>query len=304
MSAAAVTVRASAKINLHLGVGGVRPDGFHELHTVYQAVTLHDDLTVAPADDWTVESRTRAYVDHTALPATEDNIVTRAARLLAAEHGLKATGRVVVDKAIPVAGGLAGGSADAAAALVALDSLWGAHTPRHRLLELAGELGSDVPFAVLGGTGLGTGHGEQVEPVPDPGSWWWVIVTSRQGLSTPAVYRHFDKLYPHAAPEPPQADALLAALMSRDPHALARTLHNGLQEPAFDLRPDLRRLVAQGEELGALRGLVSGSGPTCVFLCESEAHAHLVAARLGVAGHETVLTAQGPAAGATVVETA
>jgi len=299
-----VRVRASAKLNLHLGVGGLREDGFHELHTVYQAISLHDELTVTPADAWTVETHTAAYVDPGALPDTADNIVTRAAALLAERHGLPMTAAVVVDKAIPVAGGLAGGSADAAAALVALDRLWGLGTPRADLMELAGRLGSDVPFAVLGGTGLGTGHGEVVAPVPDPGTWSWVVVPSRDGMSTPAVYRHFDELYPHASRTPPSADALLAALTTRDPHALAATLHNGLQEPAFDLRPDLRDLVARGEQAGALRGLVSGSGPTCVFLCESAAHAADLADRLRDSGHQTVLTATGPAEGATVVEPA
>ena len=297
-----VRVRASAKINLHLGVGGLRPDGFHELHTVYQAVSLHDELAVTEADGWSVETRTAAYVDPAQVPGTADNIVTRAASLLAARHGREATGAVVVDKAIPVAGGLAGGSADAAAALVALDRLWDLRTPRRALLELAGRLGSDVPFAVLGGTVLGTGHGEVVAPVPDPGTWSWVVVPSREGMSTPAVYRHFDQLHPDAPTTPPSADALLAALTTRDPHALAATLHNGLQEPAFDLRPGLRDLVVLGEACGALRGLVSGSGPTCVFLCESPAHAGEVAAALRSAGQETVLTATGPAPGAIVVE--
>lgn len=295
-----VRVRASAKINLHLGVGGLRPDGFHELHTVYQAVSLHDELTVEPADDWSIITRTAGYVDDAALPGTADNIVTRAADLLAGLHGVPVTGRVEIDKAIPVAGGLAGGSADGAAALVALDAHWGLATPREQLLELAGRLGSDVPFAVLGRTGLGTGHGEVVEPVPDPGHWSWVVVTSRDGMSTPAVYRHFDELYPQASPVPPSADALLAALTTRDPEALAATLHNGLQEPAFDLRPDLRTLVAAGEKAGALRGLVSGSGPTCVFLCRSPEHADEVATALRPS-YETVLIATGPAPGATVV---
>ena len=297
-----VRVRASAKINLHLGVGGLRPDGFHELHTVYQAISLHDDLAVTTADGWSVVTRTAAYVDPAALPGTADNIVTRAASLLAARHGREATGAVVVDKAIPVAGGLAGGSADAAAALVALDRLWDLRTSRRDLLELAGRLGSDVPFAVLGGTALGTGHGEVVAPVPDPGAWSWVVVPSGEGMSTPAVYRHFDELNPDASPTPPPADALLAALATRDPHALAATLHNGLQEPAFDLRPDLRDLVARGEACGALRGLLSGSGPTCLFLCASPAHAGEVAAALRATGRETVLTATGPASGATMVE--
>jgi 4-diphosphocytidyl-2-C-methyl-D-erythritol kinase len=294
-------VRASAKINLHLGVGGVREDGFHELHTVYQAISLHDELAAVPADRWSVTTRTAAYVDRSALPAVEDDIVTRAAALLAELHGVPVRADVEVDKAIPVAGGLAGGSADAAAALVLLDRLWGLGTSRGQRLELAARLGSDVPFAVLGGTALGTGHGETVAPVPDPGEWHWVVVPSREGLSTPQVYRHFDAMFPDASPTPPASDALLAALLTRDPRALARTLHNGLQEPAFDLRPELRALVARGEAEGALRGLVSGSGPTCLFLCEDAAHQAAVATALRAAGQDTVLPAYGPVAGATLL---
>jgi len=199
---------------------------------------------------------------------------------------------------------MAGGSADAAAALVALDRLWGLATPRDQLLGLAADLGSDVPFALIGGTALGTGRGEDVAPVPDPGTWWWVAVPAEEGLSTPEVYRRFDELFPTASPTPPAADALLAALTARDVRTLARTLHNGLQEPAFDLRPDLRKLVEGGEAEGALRGLVSGSGPTCLFLCESGEHADAVAEGLRGGGSDTVLTAYGPVAGATVLEPA
>ena len=291
------TARSAAKINLHLGVGGLRPDGFHELHSVYQAITLHSTLIARPADTWTVTTATAPYVDAAALPDVEHNIVTRAARLLAAHHGRDPLAAVEVDKGIPVAGGLAGGSADAAAALVALDDLWGTHTGREELFGLAAELGSDVPFALLGHTALGLGHGEEVEPVLDPGEWWWVVVTDREGMSTPAVYAHFDELHPDADLAPPTAEALVAALQTRDPHALAPTLFNGLEAPAFDLRPALRELVEHGQDLGALRGLLSGSGPTVVFLCEDEAHAGDLAGRIDA---ETVLVASGPTAGALV----
>jgi 4-diphosphocytidyl-2-C-methyl-D-erythritol kinase len=159
-----------------------------------------------------------------------------------------------------------------------------------------------VPFAVLGGTALGTGHGERVMPVPDPGTWHWVLVTSREGLSTPAVYRRFDEIFPDAPAEPAYAENLLTALTTGDPHALARELRNDLQEPALDLRPDLRALVARGEAEGALRGLVSGSGPTCLFLCADDAGAGAVASGLRGAGHEAVLAATGPTSGATVVD--
>lgn len=289
------TARAAAKINLHLGVGGRRDDGFHELHTVYQAITLHSTLVATTSDTWSLTTTAAAYVDGSVLPPTEDNIVTQAARALAHHHRLEPCAAVEVAKGIPVAGGLAGGSADAAAALVALDELWETRTPREDLLEIAAELGSDVPFALLGHTALGLGHGELVEPVLDPGEWWWVVVPDREGMSTPAVYAHFDELNPGADPAPPTSEALVAALATGDPHRLAPTLFNGLQESAFDLRPALRELVGHGEDLGALRGLVSGSGPTVLFLCASEAHAGDVADRLDA---ETVLVASGPTAGA------
>jgi 4-diphosphocytidyl-2-C-methyl-D-erythritol kinase len=289
-----ITVWAAAKINMHLGVGGRRDDGFHELHTVYQAISIHSTATATPADSWSLETDAAAFVETSGLPAEADNLATRAAYLLARRAGREPQAHVRIDKGIPVAGGLAGGSADAAATLVALDRLWDLRTPRAELLELAAELGSDVPFSVAGGTALGLGRGEQVEAVPDVGTWWWVVVPDPEGLSTPSVYARFDELYPDAAPTPPRADALIAALATGDPHALAPTLFNGLQEAALLLRPDLRARVAAGEEAGALRGLVSGSGPTCLFLCESRAHAEEVAGRID--GFS--LVASGPVPGA------
>ena len=234
------------------------------------------------------------------MPVTGDNIIDRAAQLLAGHHGMAARAAVSVTKAIPVAGGMAGGSADAAAALVALDRLWRLDTPDDDLLALAAELGSDVPFALLGGTALGTGRGELVEPVPDPTTWWWVVVPSARGLSTPAVYRRFDELEPDAPEEPVGADATLAALASGDPEVLAGALHNDLEDAALDLRPDLSDLLELGEGSGALRGMVSGSGPTCLFLAGEADSAREVAARLSE-HHEVVLVTNGPVAGAHVV---
>lgn len=297
-----ITVRAAAKINLHLGVGAPREDGFHPLTTVYQAVGLCDDVTVTGhPPGWDLRMLVSDYVDAAAIPLDGANIVTRAATLLAAHHGLPLHGQVSVEKAIPVAGGLAGGSADAAAALVALDRLWDAGTTDDDLLAIAAELGSDVPFALIGGTALGTGRGELVAPVPDHGTWWWVLVPSDEGMSTPAVYRHFDELFPDASPTPPAADELLAAVAAGDPKLLAPLLRNDLQEPAIDLRPDLGVLIERGESEGALRGLVSGSGPTCVFLCESADHARDLAGALLRVGRRTVLVANGAVAGAHVV---
>jgi 4-diphosphocytidyl-2-C-methyl-D-erythritol kinase len=294
-----VRARAAAKINLHLGVGAVRDDDYHDLCTVYQAITLFDRVVAEPWHSWRIETRAEPYVDRNAVPGVGDNIVTRAGALLAELHDIEPKADLVVDKAIPVAGGLAGGSADAAATLVVLDELWCLQTPRDELMSLAAQLGSDVPFALVGGTGHGTGRGELVEPVPDPGEWWWVVVPQREGLSTSAVYRHFDDMVPDAG-TPASSDNLVSALATGDPRTLAAALHNDLQRPAFDLRPELRALISLGESEGALRGMISGSGPTCVFLCEDEAHAETVAEGLLYTGHVTALIATGPAPGPAV----
>ncbi len=296
-----ITVRSAAKINLHLGVGRAREDGFHPLDTVYQAIGIHDDLTLVGAADLTLRTRVADHIDPASVPEGADNIVLRAARLLAEHAGRRATGAFEVLKDIPVAGGMAGGSADAAAALVACDRAWDLRTPDAVLLALAADLGSDIPFSLLGGTARGVGRGEVVQPVDDRASWWWVAVPAAEGLSTPAVYRHFDTLRPDAPETPASAEPLLAALATGEPVRLARALHNDLQEPAIDLRPELGALITLGEAEGALRGLVSGSGPTVVFLCESADGARASALGLAGAGHDVVLTATGPVAGAHVV---
>jgi len=294
-------VRAPAKINLHLGVGGVEDDGFHPLVTVFQAVGLYDDIGVTRSAGWSMTMTGADWIDLASVPLDESNIVARAAQLLTAHHGRPTPTAVSIMKSIPVAGGMAGGSADAAAALVALDRLWELETRDRDLLELAAELGSDVPFALLGGTAVGTGRGHVVEPVDDGGSWWWVAVPSREGLSTQAVYRHFDELFPHAGP-PSGAEAVLAALATHDPAVLARALHNDLQAAALDLRPDLAALIETGEAAGALRGIVSGSGPTCVFLCAGADEARALAFALRERGYPVALPAPGPVAGTVVVD--
>lgn len=299
-----VTVRAPAKINLHLGVGAPRADGFHPLLTVYQAVGICDDVTVSPSAGWRLGVTVPDWMDADLVPVTGDNIVDRAARLLAEHHGIDAadiTAEVSIAKSIPIAGGMAGGSADAAAALVALDRLWGVDTSDDDLLRIAAELGSDVPFALVGGTAIGTGRGELVERVRDDGSWWWVAVIDPHGMSTPAVYQHFDELNPDADPVPPAADDLLEAIDTGDVHLLAASLRNDLQEAAFDLRPSLSDVIDRGTRAGALRGLLSGSGPTCVFLAESADAAREVAAAFTEDGHAVVLVTHGPVAGAHVV---
>jgi 4-diphosphocytidyl-2-C-methyl-D-erythritol kinase len=303
-----LTVRAAAKINLLLGVGAPRPDGFHTLVTVYQAVSLYDDLTVTPAgvtgdaEGVTVTTDVAAYIDASHLPEPGHNIVDRAAAALAGHHGRPVNADVHVSKSIPIAGGLAGGSADGAAALLALDRLHDLRTADDDLLRLAAGLGSDVPFALVGGSALGEGHGEVVTRVDDRGAWWWVVVPSGEGLSTPAVYRHHDALRPDAPELPGPADEVVDALAAGDVRRLAASLHNDLEQAACDLRPDLAQLIVEGVDAGALRGLVSGSGPTCVFLCESGDHARTVAGVLTEADDQrVVLVAHGPVAGAHVL---
>ena len=320
-----VVVRAPAKVNLHLGVGAPREDGFHPLVTVYQAIGLYDDVTALdldaqgrppagpavggvepgrPAAGVRLSLTTEEHVSAADVPLDATNIAAAAARALADHHDLGpgALDSLVlhVAKAVPVAGGLAGGSADAAAALVALDRLRDLGTSDDDLLALAAELGSDVPFALLGGSALGTGRGELVEPVTDAGGWWWVVVPAAQGLSTPEVYRRFDALRPDAPAEPAPATEVLEALASGAPEALARALHNDLADAALSLRPELADLLEAGEQAGALRGLVSGSGPTCVFLCADADAARETGAGLREAGHAPLL-APGPVAGAHLV---
>lgn len=297
-----LTVRAPAKVNLHLGVGAPREDGFHPLETVFHAIGLHDDITATVKGSWSLDLRAASYVEAGAVPLDDTNIVAHAARLLADHHGLSSLdAEVLIDKSIPVAGGMAGGSADGAAALVVLDRLFDLRTSDEAILDLAARLGSDVPFALYGGTALGTGRGEVITPQPDRTTWWWVLVPSADGLSTPAVYRRWDEMFPGASETPTSARRVLAAIEVGSPYFLGVALHNDLQAAACDLRPDLTALIERGEAEGAHRGIVSGSGPTCAFICDDADSARAVAAALQGAGHPVVLVANGPVAGAHVV---
>ena len=291
-----VTVRAPAKVNLHLGVGRPGADGMHPLTTVYQAVGLYDDVTVTDAYEWSVgltEPVDGVPLDHT-------NIAIRAGIALTAHHGVDLAADISIAKGIPVMGGMAGGSADAAATLLALDRLWDLQTPDDELLEIAGSLGSDVPFALLGGTALGTGHGQLVTPVPDQTSVWWVVVLSDQGLSTPAVYRHFDELSPDAPDEPELPQALLSALADGYTEEVGDLLANDLWPPARDLRPDLVDVEVQLRSQGADGVLLSGSGPTLLVLHDDVEEARQTAGNLAELGISCTL-APGPVAGAHVV---
>ncbi|GAB11276.1 4-diphosphocytidyl-2-C-methyl-D-erythritol kinase [Gordonia araii NBRC 100433] len=295
----AITARAAAKINLYLGVGEARADGYHDLTTVFQAVSLFDDVTVSPSTELSVRTSGEGAADVPDDPA--QNLAARAARRVDPDARVA----IEIDKSIPVAGGMAGGSADAAAALVACTRLLRVDWDRAELMAAAAELGSDVPFSVHGGTALGVGRGERLSPVLSRGEYHWVIAVAKSGLSTPTVFAELDRLRAKADLDDPavgEPEELLRALASGDVERVAGLLHNDLQPAALSLQPVLRRTLRAGADAGALAGIVSGSGPTCVFLCSDGDSAVRVAAELAGRGvAKSVRTAHGPVSGAHVL---
>ncbi len=298
---AEVRVQVPGKVNLALAVGPPDERGYHPLATVFQAVSVTDELVAQPAPPgqmWLNFSGEGASF----LPTDETNLVTRAARLLVKTCGLRDAGAEMhVTKQIPVAGGMAGGSADAAAALVALNELWQAGLGRAELAELAAQLGADVPFLLHGGTAIGTRYGDVIEPIPCAGQYHWTLAISHGGLSTPAVFRRFDAT---ATPGPVQvAPELLTALAEGDVAGVGALLSNDLEAPAKTLKPELKQVLRLGRGAGADGAVVSGSGPTCAFLSAEPAQAELVAERLAASPLvRSVVQAHGPVPGAQVVE--
>ena len=300
---ASVTVRAPAKVNLALGVGPLRPDGYHGLATVFHAVGLYDDLVATPLPEGcglqlVVEGEGAGQI-----PLDGTNLAARAVAALEA-YGARPDISLTIRKGIPVAGGMAGGSADAAAALVATDALFDLGLGKEQLLDVAATLGSDVPFALHGGTAIGSDAGTRLTTALVRGSYHWVFALAEEGLATPLVYREFDRLSAgHDVPEPVVPDALMAALRAGDAAALGKALRNDLQQPAVHLRPHLAQVLSIGHEYGALGGVVSGSGPTCAFLARDDAHAVDLAVAFSASGVcRTVKRAIGPVPGARVVD--
>lgn len=291
-----VRVRVPAKVNLALCVGAADDTGYHELGTVFQALSLWDELTVepAPAGVFRVSFRGEGAAF---LPTDETNLAVRAAKLLARHCAIADAGCVmVIRKRIPVAGGMAGGSADAAAVLSACNQLWGRPADAVVLRELAAHLGADVPFLLTGGTAIGTGRGDIIHPIETRGTYHWTLALSHTGLSTPAVFREFDRLAEPSAPVVPQV--LLDALAEGDVAAVGRNLTNDLAEPAIRLQPTLGSTLQIGVDAGALGAVISGSGPTCAFLSDSAESASLVAEALAVfSGVRAVRSAIGPVTG-------
>ncbi len=296
-----VHVRVPAKVNLALSVGPPGADGFHELATVFQAVSLYDDLVASPAADVTIEV---TGTDADLVPQDDTNLAMRAARLLAARAGVSEGVALRVTKRIPVAGGMAGGSADGAAALLACDALWRTGLARDELRELCGELGSDVPFALVGGTAVGTGRGDRVTPALARGEYHWVLALADEGLSTPSVFAECDRLREgRDVPAPQVRPALMQALRTGDAEALGPALHNDLQPAALSLAPHLERTLEIGRGERALGAVVSGSGPTVAFLVpDAEAGLDLSVVLAASGTCRSVLRATGPVSGARLVE--
>ncbi|WP_345763969.1 4-(cytidine 5'-diphospho)-2-C-methyl-D-erythritol kinase [Diaminobutyricibacter sp. McL0608] len=266
-----VHARAPGKINVFLRVGAVMADGYHDVATAYQAVSLYEDVRAYPADDFSVAFG--GPIDCSGLPTDGNNLAIKAARMLARKTDYRGGVHLEIEKHVPIAGGMGGGSADAAATLLACDALWGTDCTKDELLALASRLGADVPFALIGGTAIGTGRGDRLSPALAKGQFHWVLVLPEEGMSTPTVYseldrhreRHSQDIFP--AQKQPTVDAnVLQALRAGDPRMLAESLVNDLQAPAIHLAPHIGEIIELGEMNGALAGIVSGSGPTVAFL--------------------------------------
>ena len=314
VGAPAVSVSAPGKVNLFLALGAARPDGYHPLNTVFAQIGLSETVTVSALQALTTtapqpgsapaaqpDSAPAAQPDSVPaaqtgsprielaltrpdnnVPLDHTNLAYRAAQAVAqqaAQRGLATPDvHILLDKAVPVAGGMAGGSADAAATLKACNEFWQVGLSLEELAQLGAQLGADVPFGLYGGVALGTGRGDLIEPLKAaPGPYYWTFALQDEGLSTAAVFKHFDATVqaPPAADMPPEQ--LLAALEAGDVAEVSRHIRNDLQATAIDLRPELGQLIDLAKKAGALAAMVSGSGPTVAALSSSRAVAERVA---------------------------
>ena len=297
-----ITVRVPGKVNVYLGVGPREFSGYHELATIFQAVGIYDEVTISAADSLTI-SGLGQFADQ--IPTDETNLAWKAAELVARACGQEPNIHIQIDKSIPIAAGMAGGSADAAATLVACEAYWNAGIPRDQLDAMAATLGSDVPFMLHGGCALGVGRGDVLSPVMTRGSFHWVFATFDEGLSTAQIYEKTDEMRGMDFEDEPEVPTeLLSALARGDAPALGRLLHNDLQLAATTSRPQLGRVLEQGIDSGALGAMVSGSGPTCAFLVRDESSAiDLVVALKATGLVDDVLRTHGPVHGARVIST-
>lgn len=287
-----VLVSAPGKVNLALRVGGPRPDGFHPLDTVFEALDIFDDIDAQRADALSLEIIGLGED----LPVDGTNLAIRAAKALQEKTGTTAGAHITITKRIPVAGGMAGGSADAAGTLLALNELWELGLRMEELLQIGAELGSDVPFSLFGGVAHGRGRGEELEHVRVNSMHAWVLLTRPDGLSTPAVFREFDRLHPDAG-GPADTVALRRALSDGTVDEVGALLANDLAVAARSLRPELGAAI-DAIAAGGRHVILSGSGPTIAVLVTPE-ESQEVAAQLRADFPDTqVYIAHGPAAGA------
>jgi len=299
-----VTVRVPAKVNLQLSVGPRESDGYHQLVTVFQAISIFDEVTVKIGEQGTGINLSVSGDQIHGVPTDSTNLVVKAIELIADKFDLDIDVSVDIKKSIPVAGGMAGGSADAAAAIVAIDELYSLEMTREEMHSIAAQLGSDVPFLLSGGTAIGQGRGDQLTAALSRGTYHWVLALSSVGLSTPAVYSECDRLRQGLDISDPQiSDALMQALLTADPANVGKLLINDLQPAACSLRPALRLILDVGQEYGALGAIVSGSGPTVAFLVSDEEHGLDLAVALSASGVVgSVTRAFGPVHGAKVID--
>lgn len=300
-----IRVAAHGKINVMLGVGEAGDDGYHDLVTVFQALNVRETIALTDADDPANPKVTVAGpFASPSIPADERNLARRAVTALADAAEVHVPVDIAIDKCVPVAGGMGGGSADAAAALLAYAARIGLDDPQ-LLHDTAAGLGADVPFALLGGTAIGTGRGDELATVMSDAQFHWVLATSPSELSTPEVYRRLDDMRRKGTAPGPMldAEAAVSALVAGDPHQLADALHNDLEAAACDMLPQLREVLATGREADALAGIVSGSGPTAAFLAADATHALDLAVMLEASTSvRTVVRTTGPAPGAHIVD--
>ena len=304
MRSRGVVARVPAKVNLQLSVGPLGSDGFHEVTTVFQAISLFDDVTVATALEGEGIKISISGQTSSGVPADSSNLAVKAAELMIKNYDLPADLIIKLKKEIPVAGGMAGGSADAAGVIVGLDSLFELGLSRDEMEIVGSKIGSDVPFSICGGVAIGTGRGDQITPALSKGSYNWVLALSGQGLSTPSVYQECDRLREGLSISTPLvSEPLMQALRAGDAKALGKALTNELQPAACSLRPALRLVLDVGVDYGALGGIVSGSGPTVAFLVSDDEHAMDLTVALSASGVvSSVVRATGPAHGARIIE--
>jgi 4-diphosphocytidyl-2-C-methyl-D-erythritol kinase len=304
MRSRGVVARVPAKVNLQLSVGQLGSDGFHEVTTVFQAISLFDDVTVATALEGDGIKISITGQTSSGVPTDSSNLAVKAAELMIKNYDLPTDLIIKLKKEIPVAGGMAGGSADAAGVIVGLDSLFELGLSRDEMEIVGSKIGSDVPFSICGGVAIGTGRGDQITPALSKGSYNWVLALSGQGLSTPSVYQECDRLREGLSISAPLvSEPLMQALRAGDAKALGKALTNELQPAACSLRPALRLVLDVGIDYGALGGIVSGSGPTVAFLVSDDEHAMDLTVALSASGVvSSVVRATGPAHGARIIE--